>query len=345
MLDQSHFDGLVEIEFISNSNLVFAFPTIMAFYRSGDRYSAVHSVGHIRNPDEPRHPRRSTETNWTCKFAHRITPFFTVFNGPRTGALGNVVISVYNRSGTDRPTDLRPFSSRAVRLDESLDVSNSVSDHPISINLPDDDFVPRLVVGNYHRDIEFIEATHSFYWSQLGDDMLRPHETDLLRFIPAPNIPELGLELVFFPTNVPSQITASLRESLAGERLREIGQTMTWVIGGAGAELWRYHIRPDAALVSFDFRSQHIPARLNASYRYSVRGIQSPFCTDIASGAHAYVYGPKYSHWGHGLISNDCETVVMIRNIAHHRAQAPVGYSDLDDLRFSWRISGQNYFG
>ena len=87
-----------------------------------------------------------------------------------------------------------------------------------------------------------------------------------------------------------------------------------------GAEMWRYHVKPDVSLVSFDFRNQQLPARLNTSYRYSVKGMQSQFCTDIASGAHAHVYPPKHSHWGHGLVSNDYETVVMIRNIAHNRA-------------------------
>jgi hypothetical protein len=57
---------------------------------------------------------------------------------------------------------------------------------------------------------------------------------------------------------------------------------------------------------------------LNASYRYSVRGANAAFCTDIATGAHAHVYPPKHSHWGHGLISDKYETVVMMRNIAHH---------------------------
>ena len=106
-----------------------------------------------------------------------------------------------------------------VKLDEVFDVTGFDNDHFISVNLPDDDFFPRLVVGNFHRDIGFVEATHSFYWSRLGDDVLQPQEADLLSFIPAPNVPELNLEMVFFPTNAPSMVTATLREQRAGGRL------------------------------------------------------------------------------------------------------------------------------
>jgi hypothetical protein len=328
LLNTDNFEGLAEIEFIGNRNFAFAFPAIVAFYRSGDYYSAVHSVGRVRNPDEARKPARSTETNWTCKFRPGLTPFVTLFNGPRAGGLGDVVLSVHDRSGrlvAEKTTDFgltAPFASRVVKLDEVFDVSNFDNDHFISVSVPDDDFFPRLVVGNFHRDIGFVEATHSFYWSRLDDDTLHADEADLLSFIPAPKIPELDLEMVFFPTNAASTVTASVREQRGGERLRETGETVSWVTGGPGAELWRYQAKPDAELVSFDFRGQELPARLNTSYRYSVRGSQARFCTDIATGAHSHVYPPKHSHWGHGLISDDYETVVMIRNIAHRSAQA-----------------------
>src|SRR5262249_1133069 len=328
LLGTDNFDGLTEIEFVAGSNFAFAFPAVMAFYRSGNCFSAVHSAGRIRNPDEPRTPARSTETNWTCKLTPGISPFFTLFNGPRAGSLGEVEVNVHDRSGrrvASRSSDFgltAPFASRVVKLDELFDVERFSGDHFISLNVPDDDFFPRLVVGNFHRGSEFLEATPSFYWSRLGDDNLQPDEADLLSFIPAPNIPELDLEMVFYPTNAPAEVTATLRESVHGGSLCDTGKSMTWKTGGEGAEMWRYHVKPEVSLVSFDFRDQHLPAPLNTSYRYSVKGLQSQYCPDIATGAPAHVYPPKHSHWGHGLISNDYETVVMIRNIAHHCATA-----------------------
>jgi hypothetical protein len=329
LLQRDSFEGLTEIEFVGDRNFVFAFPAVVAFYRSGDRYSAVHSSGRVRNPDEARRPSRSQETNWTCKFTPGVTPFFTLFNGPRAGSLGEVEVAVHDGSGrcvARKSSDFdltAPFSSRIVKLDELFDVSGFDEDHFISVNLPDDDFFPRLVVGNFHRDIEFVEATHSFYWSALGDDTLQPDDADLLSFIPAPKVGDLDLEMVFFPTNAPAEVTATLRTSTAaGEALRETGESVRWTTGGSGAALWRYQVDPEIALLSFDFRNQPLPARLNTSYRYRVKGSNAPFCTDIATGSHAHVYPPKHTHWGHGLISDRYETVVMLRNIAHNRGES-----------------------
>ncbi len=329
LLGTDNFEGLAEFEFVGDRNFLFAFPAVVAFYRSGERFSAVHSSGRVRNTDEPRRPSRSQETNWTCKFSSGVTPFVALFNGPRAGALGEVEVRVHDASGrcvARQSSDFNlsaPFASKIVKIDEMFDVSQFNDDHFISVNVPDDDFFPRLVVGNFHRDIEFLEATHSFYWSALGDDTLQPEEAELLSFIPAPKIADLDLEMVFFPTNAPAEVAATLRTaSEAGEALHETGKSIKWKTGGGGAELWRYQVDPDVALVSFDFRNQELPARLNTSYRYKVRGRSGDFCTDIATGSHAHVYPPKSTHWGHGLISDKYETVVMIRNIAHNRRDA-----------------------
>src|SRR5262249_36597520 len=161
---------------------------------------------------------RSTETNWTGRFDGGKTPFVTLWNGPRAGALGQVTLGVHDRLGrrvAETTTDFglsAPFASRVVKLDEVFDVSGFDGDHFISVALPDEDCYPRLVVGNFHRDIGLVEATHSCYWIRIDDDNLQPQEADLLSFISAPKIPELDLELVFFPTNAPSKVTATLRE-------------------------------------------------------------------------------------------------------------------------------------
>ena len=104
------FDGMVELEFISDRNLVFNFPAILAFYRSGEFYSAVHAAGRARNPDERHVPARSTETNWTCKLGADVVPFFHLFNGPRTGGIGDkfeqhfaVTPAITNFDGIDEP--------------------------------------------------------------------------------------------------------------------------------------------------------------------------------------------------------------------------------------------------
>ena len=85
-----------------------------------------------------------------------------------------------------------------------------------------------------------------------------------------------------------------------------------------------------------DFR-ERVPARLNATFRYSVRGAPARFASATAWGAYAHVYPPRRSHWGPGLISRDFETVVMARNVAHRNRDAAEARAELG----IWDTSGK----
>jgi len=327
LLNTLHFEGMVEIEFLSNRNLIFSYPAIVAFFRSGKHFSVVHSSGRVRNTDEVKPFTRSLETNWTCKLDNGFVPFFHVFNGPRDGSTQEFVVRLLDKSGTTigvHKSNLglaNPFSSRLVKLSELFDLTKQTEgSFFVSIDIADDDCFPRLVVGNFNRELDFIEATHTFFWSKVEDMLTSQSSSDhsLLSFIPAPKIPELDLEMVFYPTNAPSEVAARVRSTNSPARpLANTGQLMKWRTGGEGSEVWRYKLPDDVALMSLDLVSDRVPARINVSYRYSVRNSGGMFSTDIATGAHAHVYPPKYSHWGHGLISHEFETVLLIRNIAH----------------------------
>jgi len=337
LLGRDHFDGSVEFEVVGGPNLVFNYAAVVAFYRSGRRFSVVHAPGRIRNADEPRRMRRSVETNWTCRVAEGVTPFFHVFNGPREGALGELRVQVRRADGAvkaSRRSTLgleAPFASRVVRLDEIFAPEDLPErDEFVTVELPDEDCFPRLVVGNFHRDGDFLEATHSFYWSEVDDRLVPGRDApELLSFIPASNVPELDLDLVFYPTNSPGEVTATLREACHGGRLEKTSHSHTWRTGGPGASVWRRQLEASTALLSFDLTEGDVPSRINTSYRYSVRGSQAPLATDIATGAHAYVYPPKHSHWGHGLVSDAFETVLLIRNIAHRRRDSAATLAQL----------------
>jgi hypothetical protein len=74
--------------------------------------------GRIRNADEPRRMRRSVETNWTCRVAEGVTPFFHVFNGPREGALGELRVQVRRADGAVKASRRSTLGSGgAVRLE------------------------------------------------------------------------------------------------------------------------------------------------------------------------------------------------------------------------------------
>ncbi len=82
------FDGMVEVEVVSISNLAFPFPAIVGIYEADGRFSAVHAAGRIKNADEPKKAVRSQETNWNCCFErstngqyYSTVPFFHYFVG------------------------------------------------------------------------------------------------------------------------------------------------------------------------------------------------------------------------------------------------------------------------
>lgn len=320
------FLGMAEVEIISTENMRFPFPAIIVFYKSGDAYSAVHSAGRIRNPDEAYVPSLSRETNWTCKFTDDITPFFHVFNGPRQNSVREIRVQLFdakNRLVEDNtfcPEIAAPFSSKIFFADTVFKTKNFSSGSFIKVTLPNADFFPRMVVGNYHKSIRFLEATHSFKEIDFEDFCpdRRPEKT-LHSFMGILQPNELEAELVSFPTNSPSYapVTAKIRKA-NNDILESTVNTLSWDAGVKAEEIFSYRLDPLDRGISLDFDEGEVPSRLNASYRYRVRNSSGIFSTDIASGAESNVYPPRHSHWGHGVIGKDYETVIMFHNFSHH---------------------------
>jgi len=318
--------GMVEVEVISLDNMSFSFPAVVAYYKSKDNYSVVHSAGRIRNPDEPYTPAYSCETNWSCKFCEDITPFFHVYNGPKANSVGKIRAQLLGPNNqlieevVFDPGISSPFSSRVVLADELFEAKNIPGESFIKVTLPNAESFPRMVVGNFHRPTNFLEATHSFKEVDFEDycpDM-KPGKS-LLSFMSIMQPEELDAEMVSFPTNSPSRahVTAHVRKA-NDAILERTGEVLSWDAGSKADGIFVYRPNPLDKGVSLDFSEGRVPSRLNASYRFRVRNSSGKFSTDIASGATSSVYPAKHSHWGHGIISADYETVVMLQNISHN---------------------------
>ena len=266
----------------------------------------------------------SIETNWTCKLDRGFTPFFHVFNGPMSReAEFDIHIVVKDSSQVVEKTFgagiQHSFQSKIFYLDEIFgDELRDLENPCIEVKIPSDQVFPRMVVGNFHRPSEFLEVTHSFPKIEEKDFVSTQGsaENDLLSFMIAPQPSSLNLQLVSFPTNSSSLVSANISTTESEENSLEITeQTSTWQTGPSG-EIMFYSPEKDG-MSCFEFRKGEIPSRLNANYRFSVRGSEELFSTDIATGAKSNAYPPKKTHWGHGVVSSDYETLILVRNLAH----------------------------
>lgn len=323
------FDGMVEVEFLSPDNLRFPFPAVQGFYRAGDAFSAVHSAGRIKNADEAdANAASSVETNWICKFAPSVTPFFHVFR-PGTATVPTAVqVDVLGPDGqvllSKRIDDLAsgPFSSATLLLDEVFpELWKDATPPPKTfcrVTVPQVGIFPRLVVGNLFRDNDLLEVTHSFPSQRASDYVVVPEGTDLASFLPAIKTPDLDLRLWSFPTNCVAQVEADVRlQQETASHLMPSSPRNSWRTGGEGSSVWTYDMPHDTVMASLDLRGNRVPARLNVSYQFSVHGAASRYSTDIATGAKSCAYPPKHSHWGSGIVGRKFRMILMARNMSH----------------------------
>jgi hypothetical protein len=323
MLEGGTFEGMVEVEFISTENLKFAFPGIVAMYESGGLISSVHSAGRVRNADEPYGSAVSPETNWSCKWGEGVTPFFHLFNGARTrNEPLTAEVEIYSEKNELLEelvvdTEIKSaFSSKLVFLDEIANI-DTPGEFFVVVKVPAEDNFPRMVVGNYFRDQQFLETTHSFARTEIEDYVDPPEDERSLSIMSLLQFDPLALEGVVFPTNAEGEVEARVRRKKSGqEKLGGADETLHFGTGVSGS-LFKYRPQPDDELCVLALYGKQVPSRINCSFRYSVRGAESPYSTDIASGFKSWVYPRKYNHWGYGVVSDEFETVLMIRNMSH----------------------------
>jgi hypothetical protein len=329
-LNPDFLDGMVEVEIVSSQNIRFSFPGLIGIYQANDHYSMVHSAGRVKNSDELIKFSESEETNWTCKLNYSATnepevvPFFHLFNGPIQHDKYQFTVNVRDATGqifkqSTIEQSMPAFGSRLVRLDEVIDVSDLPADFFVSVIVKADVVYPRLVVGNIFIEHDFLEVTHSFPLTKIKDycDIDKKKPEQIASFLDAIKGMDLNLNLRVFPTNSSAQVTGELKVMRFDDRALQSDSSKISFGCGVGEKGWEWKMPEELAFASLEFNDTNIPARLNASYRYSVKNTKTLFTTDIATGAKSYVYPPKWRHWGHGIISQAFQTTILFRNNSH----------------------------
>ena len=269
------FDGMVNVEVVNVSNLFFPFPAVTAFYVSGDNWSGVHSAGRIKNAEEARFISELIETNWSCKWKSGITPFFHIFNGQQRDFIKQIDVKVYSPKQelllekSFDPEISAGFASKIYYLDEIFDYqpSDIPTDSYVQVTVPTCDAFPRMVVGNLHRETNFLEVTHSFAQQFNIDYLEATNDADKGVVIPSINPvatnDDLALNLVFFPTNCEGVASGRWRSGKPGETVTDAGESFEYSCGGKGSELLNYAISPGNKIAALDLDEGQIPIQGN----------------------------------------------------------------------------------
>jgi hypothetical protein len=329
------FEGMVEVEIVSIENLRFSFPGIVGIYQTDDLFSAVHSAGRIKNTDEAQPTTYTHETNWTCKFSERTTPFFHLFIGNKKPTSPIIKVLLKSRNGETIQEEIidishmNPFASNLYFADQLFKLENFQQDNFMSVLVEHGSTFPRMVVGNYFKSIYHLEVTHSFSLIEKKDYCQVEDSKQIASILNCYTDKDLALTTRVFPTNCAGTFSAILNTQKFEETsLTSKGLERKYSTGPASCSI-QETLERDEKFLALHFYGDEIPSRFNASYIYKVRDVISNFSTDIASGAKSSVYPPKYRHWGHAYLEDGYETSVLIRNNSHMPSETKSGKGTL----------------
>ena len=321
---KNDFHGMVDVEIISVDNLKFSFPGIVGIYQTGDLFSAVHSAGRIRNSDEAQLSTYTYETNWSCKFNEITTPFFHFFIGNKKN--NSSIIKVHIKSITGETlkeevidiSHMSPFSSEIFLADQIFEKETLQPGNFIAVQVEHSSTFSRMIVGNYFKSIKHLEVTHSFGLVEKNDYCPVEDKNQIQSILNCYTDENLTLTTKVFPTNCPGTFNALLSTQSFNEKLLKSEKEGKEIFStGPSSNSIQKTLGKDDKFFAFHFYGNEVPSRFNASFIYKVRDTNSPFSTDIASGAKSSVYPPKFRHWGHAYVENGYETSILIRNNSH----------------------------
>jgi hypothetical protein len=353
-LNQSFFEGMVEVEIISTQNLRFSFPGIVGIYQADDLFSVVHSAGRIKNSDEVQTISYTHETNWNCKFSEEITPFFHYFNGHSRPTEANLKVCLRSQTGNIIEEkmigieEMNPFSSNFFFADELFTKNKLKEGNFISVLVEHGATFPRLVVGNYFKKLFHMEVTHSFPIIEKKDYCPSEKKDQIPSIINCYTSPELSLAINVFPTNCEGSFKGLFFNQKFNQKILSPKNVVRDFSTNLFSNPVKEKLDDDERFLAIQLHGEIIPSRLNTSFIYKVKGSDSKFSTDIASGAKPCVTPPKHRHWGHGFVENGYDTSILIRNNSHNPATTKSGnglltiYSSNKKFEMKFQINAES---
>ena len=198
-----------------------------------------------------------------------------------------------------------------------------------------------MVVGNYFYKKQIFETTHSFPRIVSKDycptDKKFPFQSKMTGY----RNKDLDLQLKIFPTTCEGKFIAeTFTKNFNDEKLVPI-QEVTDISEKKLKKMIVIPFKKDEEFKSLKFKGNKIPSRLNTSFVYKVKNLKNDYSVDIASGAKSTIYPKKYTHWGHGYIGENFETIIMIANdnYEYSNIKKYSGVLDIYSIKFHKRLN------
>lgn len=326
------FKGIVEVEFISSSNLGYPFPGVTGFYISPKKLiSGVHATGRILSNNEIKNFQNGIEeSNFSIKFKkNSITPFFSTFNSNDLKKKNVIQIKLFNKLNQIIKIKeinnilLNPFENRIFYLKDFFSENILLTTKYCKIKIVNSNIFTRMVCGNYHIKKHHYEVTHSFAVQKNLKDYIsnkyNNSKVDHMSYLPYVKPKELSLKLRVFPTNLKSKINAT---HYVYDKKKKIFLKGNKFIIEPHKNFFEYSIKNQKEEFGFFSTKQNkIPARINTSFIYG-NDNKSDLTTDIALGFKSINVPHKFTHWGSFLSNNSTETIISIRKISHYKKKS-----------------------
>lgn len=317
------FDGSAHIEINSKVNLRFQFPAITAIYQSGPLFSAVHSAGRIKNKEESKEIYYNDESNWSCKYDKNITPFFHYFNGPILPKRKNILVKIFdkkNRKIKQKKVDIShipKYGSKIFTIDNIFGNLKLKKNFFIKVNIENNSVFSRMIVGNYFKDKDFYEVTHSFPVNKNNDFINVSNNINEYQSILAGYTnKDLKLNVKSFPTNDnPGNFNGTFfSQKFNDKKLKKINKKINFDKKKLN-DIIDFSLKNDEKFLQVSFKGKKVPSRFTANFEYKVKNVlDNKYSTNITNGATSIHYPLRKTQWGHGYVGNNFESFILIRN-------------------------------
>jgi hypothetical protein len=350
------FEGSIELEIFSESNLFIPYPAICVRYYGESWHSMTHTYSRIFSLNSGdasarlNNVQRTVEGNWTIPGNQDLDTFFVVHNGPIAVEPHDLSIVLINSRGQTLAAKLavdgyKPFETRRYVLSNIVDYVSFLEREPGAIEVST--FVagvfPRMLAGFKRKNSSEFSIDHSNfnYMGEAGkedcypiDQKLNPALKSLGFAVPA----LIGTGWSTYVDIYPSypQTDYQLKCQALNDRGVALDSPHLSVLGKSGSPRQIVRLPLDELLkeaksgASVDLEIDHatsIPTRLHMGIHYQYGDGLPAFIID---GPMPFSYRGKFTRWFPVLEGSDERSFILLANQLFDSSQTdPITYSAL----------------